>query len=62
MYPNYDTEGQIAAYNYMLKRLEDGRDSPSSFISTLIASVVAAAATPTALWLFFTLSKTGVMS
>ena len=57
MYPLYDFEGQLEAHKYMLKRLEEGQDSKSSFLSTLIASVIAAAATPTALFLYFTLSE-----
>ena len=57
MYPLYDPEGQLEAHKYMLKRLEEGRDSKSSFLSTLIASIIAAAITPTALFVYFTLSE-----
>lgn len=59
MYPLNDVKGQLEVHDYMLKRLEEGRDSKSSFLSTLVASVLAAAATPTALWLWFTLSELG---
>lgn len=55
MYPLYDTEGQMMAYKYMLKRLEEDKNSPRSFIVTLIASALAAAITPTAIWLYFAL-------
>ena len=57
MYPLYDLEGQLEAHKYMMKRLEEGRDSRSSFIVTLVASVLAAAATPTALWIYFALTE-----
>jgi hypothetical protein len=61
MYPLNDPEGQLMAYEYMLKRLEEGRNSPSSFIGTLVASVLAAAATPTAIWLYFTIFETSAL-
>ncbi len=55
MYPIYDPEGQMMAYKYMLKRLEEDQNSPRSFIVTLVAAALAAAATPTAIWLYFAL-------
>lgn len=55
MYPIYDAEGQLEAYKYMARRLEEDRNSPWGFVATLVASVLAAAVTPTAIWLWFTL-------
>lgn len=62
MYPIYDTEGQLEAYKYMAKRLEDDKNSPWGFVTTLVASVLAAALTPAAIWLWFTIEQLSLAS
>lgn len=62
MYPIYDTEGQLEAYKYMARRLEEDKNSRWGFVTTLVASVLAAALTPTAIWLWFTLEQMSLAS
>lgn len=62
MYPIFDTEGQLEAYKYMAKRLEDDKNSPWGFVTTLVASVLATALTPTAIWLWFTIEQWSLAS
>lgn len=50
MYPHYDPEGQLQAYNYIVKRLQEEQNAGVGFVGTLIAAVVAMAITPIALW------------
>lgn len=55
MYPLYDIEGQLEAHRYMMKRLEEGGNSVSGFITTLAATILAATVAPAALWLYIAL-------
>ena len=51
MYPLYDPEGQLAAYEYYRKLVENRQMQGKSFVSVVVAAFFAATITPLAVWL-----------
>jgi hypothetical protein len=51
MYPLYDPEGQLAAYEYYRKLTENRQSQGKSFIGVIAATFFASDVTPLALWL-----------
>jgi hypothetical protein len=50
MYPHFDPEAHLQAYNHLAKRISEEQGGRVGFLETLIAALIAMAITPIALW------------
>ena len=50
MYPHFDPEAHLQAYELLAKRIAEEQSARVGFLGTLIAALIAMAITPIALW------------